>query len=220
MEHEFVSIRQGLYEVYQRVNGGATKCSNPSCPRPCVLCTPKITFAVCLNQHNVRIVPSEPSAGRKENVWSGTCVDEDIMPFPCSQEFENYSVVPNGIELRVFENTNEACNDFLLTAQGALKGTSKPVFYRVILNENLRFKPDTNPDATPLTRKTTQNIVYAMSFQYGTATKAVRQIPVVLYSRRLAKTASGYLPCKSGDFLCTRFAPQEERPHLQPFPLL
>jgi hypothetical protein len=41
-----------------------------------------------------------------------------------------------------------------------------------------------------------QSIVYGMSFQYGTATKAVRKVPVVLYSKRLAETAIGFLACK------------------------
>ena len=33
-----------------------------------------------------------------------------------------------------------------------------------------------------------------MSFQYGTATKAVRMVPVVKYAVKLGNTASGYLP--------------------------
>ena len=37
-------------------------------------------------------------------------------------------------------------------------------------------------------------MTYAMSFQYGTATKAVRMVPVVKYAVKLGNAASGYLP--------------------------
>lgn len=73
---------------------------------------------------------------------------------------------------------------------GGLKGTSKPIYYRVILNENAVWKPDAH--ASPLSREILQMITYHMAFQYGTATKAVRSLPVLKYSSRLAEMGLGY----------------------------
>jgi len=39
-------------------------------------------------------------------------------------------------------------------------------------------------------------MTYEMSFQYGTASKAVRMVPVVKYSVRLGNLATSYLPCE------------------------
>lgn len=75
-------------------------------------------------------------------------------------------------------------DDFLLTAQGGLKGTSKPVFYRPLVNEN----PSLNRDVL-------ESVVYGLSFYYGTATKAPRRLSVVQYSKRLAEQFLAYLPC-------------------------
>ena len=69
-----------------------------------------------------------------------------------------------------------------------IPGTSKPVYYRVLLNEN--FSPN---GGTPLSSDVLQRITYHMTFQYGTATKAVRSVPVVYYSSRLANVGMGYI---------------------------
>ena len=72
-----------------------------------------------------------------------------------------------------------------------LTGTSKPVYYRVLLNENAVWKPCSG--TSPLTKDILQLITYHMTFQYGTATKAVRSVPVVYYSSRLANMGMGYI---------------------------
>ena len=59
--------------------------------------------------------------------------------------------------------------DFLLTSHGAGLGTSKPVHYRVILDENAVIAPAGG--ATPLTKRALEQATYEMSFQYSTATK-------------------------------------------------
>jgi hypothetical protein len=64
-----------------------------------------------------------------------------------------------------------------------------------ILNENFVWRPWSNGDnCTPLTKEAIQKMTYSMSFQYGTATKAVRMVPVVKYAVKLGNIASGYLP--------------------------
>lgn len=213
MKQEVLGVRVGLYDFMKEELGDRHTCTNA-----CVLCTPKITFVVCINNHNVRIVPKSDKGNKKnawsgateKNVWSGTTVDDPkVMPFqaegvnvqgPSSDKLPSEKRgVPDERHpaVNVFQNV-EKYNDFLLTAQQGLKGTSKPVFYRVVLNENLRYRPDGNPTvATALTKEKLQKLVYLMSFQYGTATKAVRRVPVVGYSKRLAEIVLGCLPCKA-----------------------
>lgn len=89
------------------------------------------------------------------------------------------------------------CQQFFWFPEGGLKGTSKPIYYRVILNENAVWKP--HADATPLSREILQLITYHMAFQYGTATKAVRSLPVLKYSSRLAEMGLGYFSTLRND---------------------
>eukprot|EP00593_Proboscia_inermis_P009976 CAMPEP_0171325968 /NCGR_PEP_ID=MMETSP0816-20121228/117145_1 /TAXON_ID=420281 /ORGANISM="Proboscia inermis, Strain CCAP1064/1" /LENGTH=225 /DNA_ID=CAMNT_0011825289 /DNA_START=1396 /DNA_END=2073 /DNA_ORIENTATION=+ len=142
-----------------------------------------MTVLICQTEHSIRIVPDE---GNNTNVPSGTCVDHTITTDPKIRS----DVVKADEDLaQVFENVGMSKGfDFLLTAQGGLKGTSKPVYYRVLLNEN--FSPN---GGTPLSSDVLQRITYHMTFQYGTATKAVRSVPVVYYSSRLANVGMGYI---------------------------
>lgn len=143
----------------------------------------KITFVACMNQHNVVIVPKDKVLKRNgktiENVKSGTCVDASTFLLP----LKNLSVEDtedNG-SLIIGQEANQ--HSFFLTSQNGLKGTSKAVLYRTLLNDNPLLDADT-----------LQNITYSMSYQYGTATKAVRGVPVVYYSRRLAEQMIRFLP--------------------------
>ena len=107
--------------------------------------SPSITFVVAQKDHNMRIVPHRRDDAVRGNVPSGTLVDDYLTAYQSS------------------ENENNAF-DFLLTPQGGLKGTSKPMHYRVLLNENANA-------AKPLTKQILYNIVYAMSFQCESAPK-------------------------------------------------
>lgn len=66
------------------------------------------------------------------------------------------------------------------------------MYYRVILNENAVWRP--NSKCSPLTREELQICTYHQSYQYGTATKAVREVPVVKYSKRFSNIVLEYLP--------------------------
>lgn len=83
------------------------------------------------------------------------------------------------------------------------------MYYRVLWNENYVFRA--TGDATPLTKDVLQKLTYYMSFDYATATKAPRLIPVLLYSSRLANVALGYLNCeyngKIDDNFTVKFPP-------------
>ena len=65
------------------------------------------------------------------------------------------------------------------------------MYYRVILNENAVWRP--NDKCSPLTKNKLQLCTYHQSFQYGTATKTVRAVPVVHYSHRVADQFMGYV---------------------------
>ena len=162
---------------------------------------------MALSQHNIRMVPRKLEVfGKKSsprNVVSGTCVDHTINAFwdsqglaiVCPSEDEQMMSQQPASPVQLFEMVSpNGGYDFLLTAHGGIKGTSKPIFYRVILNENVVWKPDAH--VSPLTKEIIQEMTYHMSYQYATATKAVRMVPVVYYSNKLANVAVGYIGCK------------------------
>ena len=150
---------------------------------------PKITFAVGLNEHNVQIVPSREDNGHA-NVMSGTCVnDERIMHYFVRLQPE----VDSADDVRV----DEPCSDFLLTAQRGLKGTSKPVFYRVILNENLYCRPHAS-SARNATSALTRDVLQSLAFPL-TMAQLQRQQGGCLYfttARGRQNRSFAYLPCK------------------------
>lgn len=71
---------------------------------------------------------------------------------------------------------------FHMVAQGGLKGTSKPVKYIVHLNEN----EEAVKGHCGLTQQNLINCTNQMCLKYPTATKAVRELPVIKYAKRLA----------------------------------
>jgi Piwi domain len=73
----------------------------------------------------------------------------------------------------------------MFCSSSGLKGTSKPVLYRTLWNENFCFTP-ASARASPLDGYILEQLTYNQSYQYGTATKAIRLPAVVLYSNRLA----------------------------------
>jgi len=152
--------------------------------------TPPITCVVCQTQHSIRVVPAQVRESNK-NVFSGTCVDSTIMSPTATQLNATRNVDRDATKFTLFEESNSEGYDFLLTAHGGLKGTSKPVYYRTILNENAVWKVD--GPCTPLTREKLQLATYHQSFQYGTASKAVRSVPVCFYSKRLSNMVMGYI---------------------------
>jgi len=146
-------------------------------------------------QHNIKICPATQTDAVKNNVPSGTCVDHTIVHFTELTLSDDKDQTDN-IGDRLFPTMTEdapSSYDFILTAHGGLKGTSKPVYYRVLLNDNLTIKPLGSGSGTPLSKIELQKMTYHMSFQYGTATKAVRTVPVLYYSSRLATVVMGYL---------------------------
>lgn len=82
-------------------------------------------------------------------------------------------------------------NSFYLIAQGGMKGTSKPVKYIVHLNENL------NPTGrhSGLTMQNLISCTNHMSWNYPSASKAVRELPMIKYAKKLGNQVLGSLMC-------------------------
>ena len=184
--HEIPHVRKAFYEIFSdkmRENGDWQCENHAECQgKGCIFCTPLITYVACQNQHNVRIAPEEPLWNGKrmdKNVLSGTCLDHTIIDFKDSLRISTESVprgemTPNNL---ILISDSKSCTgfDFFLTPQGGLKGTSKPVYYRTLYNENAVWKP-TNGNSTPLDKDKLENLVYHMSFQYGSATKVSKYV--------------------------------------------
>jgi hypothetical protein len=73
-----------------------------------------------------------------------------------------------------------------------MKGTSKPVLYRTIRNDN-----------DDLTLHRLQHITYMLSFEYPYATKSTRMVPVIRHSSKLANQVVGFWKCKCPALACT-----------------
>jgi hypothetical protein len=152
---EVMSLRKAFFHLRSQIACDMGRQEEP-CPNErvcqrngCTWCTPIITYIVALSQHNVRIVPDElVRAGRRGNVLnvpSGTCVDHTITPYVDGEnsavEWPDHADQSSG-DIQIFEQRNSAGFDFFLTAQGGLKGTSKPIQYRVVSSLALeRFVP-------------------------------------------------------------------------------
>jgi eukaryotic translation initiation factor 2C len=127
IDEEVHAVRQAISDLDQ----GGNESANVSAPR--------ITFLIAQNNHNMRVVPTKENDAIRNNVPSGTLVDE----FSTSDSNDTF--------------------DFLLTPQGGLKGTSKPIYYRVLLNENAKRPADF--DGSPLTKEKLPQLTYHMAFQ-------------------------------------------------------
>jgi hypothetical protein len=171
------AIRKAFYDLNSRVKGFSCPNSDKCRRQGCLFCTPPITFIVAQNDHDIRIVPADrsrntgPKRNKPANVDSGTVVDSIIMGFRSGMDLsrdgsEEPIVTQCGREsLQMFSDKSDSSFDFLLTAQGGLKGTSKPVYFRVLTNENSVFKVKGSPQATQLTKKNIEKMTYHMAFQ-------------------------------------------------------
>jgi hypothetical protein len=114
------------------------------------------------------MVPASSGDGVRGNVWSGTVLDNSITQLgtkmaglSIDEEAKRNFLSDHKDKMQPFADVDDLSDDFLLTAQGGLKGTSKPIFYRVRLNENKVWGPK---GATPLTKDNLKGFTYQMSF--------------------------------------------------------
>ena len=201
VSQEIDSIRKGYRRFTNEVLGLESHCS---CTAGCNLCCPLITFVACMLNTNIKIVPEFPENdgvcrdkyGKGVfNVPSGSCIDDVIVDEPPKNVYgeihKERMKLNNPNSVTCFSEPGSNGFDFILVAHGSGLGTSKPVHYRVLLNENAVLKA--GEKCTPLTREILENLTNLMSYQYSTATKAIRMVPVVYYGSRLAKMTIKYL---------------------------
>lgn len=169
-KQEIESIRQGFLNFAKACNGSYPVCKN-ECKSGCVFCCPPITLVACMTRTNVKIVPADRREGNKNNVWSGTCVDATLTDKVDALTLDNCPIdgKDTNMEPRLYSEPGSGGYDFLLTAQGGLKGTSKPVHYRIIWNENAVHHQEQG--GSSLTKEKLEFATYEMSYQYSTATK-------------------------------------------------
>lgn len=181
-KYEIESIREGYLNFVQANKGSRPTCTN-ECRSGCVFCCPPITLVACMTRSNVKIVPANPREGNKNNVWSGTCVDATLIDKVDSLSLDNSPIDGKNavMEPLLYSEPGGGGYDFLLTAQGGLKGTSKPVHYRIIWNENAVHHQRTGGSC--LSKEKLEFATYEMSYQYSTATKVRKSMTLSILVR-------------------------------------
>ena len=187
---EIQAIRQAFHDLKASKKDFQCKNSVKCQKKGCIMCTPLITYITCQDDHGINLVPESASQEKTVrgiiNVHSGTVVDSGII-----EEMPNVALDEEvqRSPACMFRRVEESSYDFLLTPHGGLKGSSKPVYYRVLLNENDIYVSG----GSPLSRTDLEALTYQQSFLYSTATKATRSVPVVQYSKNLASQAMGWI---------------------------
>lgn len=103
---------------------------------------PSLTIVMSNKDHNINIMPSTQSPQNKKN----KNVDKNVPSGTVVSAAEEFQLDVKGTEGKF---------SFVLTAQGGLKGTSKPMLYSCVLNEE-----GSNLDRTSLT-----SLTYELGFQ-------------------------------------------------------
>ena len=140
LNSELAALRKAFFELRKKRNSSQCVNYKKCLDNGCAFCTPIITYIVALSQHNIRVVPAERITSRKGtilNVPSGTCLDHTVTSYfdgkgLAAQGDAVAEISPDDPKPLVFSNPISKGFDFLLTAHGGLKGTSKPIFYRVV----------------------------------------------------------------------------------------
>ncbi|RIA92820.1 Piwi domain-containing protein [Glomus cerebriforme] len=116
---------------------------------------PKLTFIILQKRHHTRFMPTESRDGdRLGNCRPGTVVDTTIL---VRQEF-----------------------DFFLQSHSSLQGTSRPIHYNVLYDEN-NFSADG-----------IQTLTYRLCYLSARCTLSISQVPAVYYAHLIANRAKHY----------------------------
>lgn len=116
---------------------------------------PTITFTLTQKRHHTRFFPmKQPDQDRSGNCKAGTIVESGI----CHPEYF----------------------DFFLQSHSGLQGTSRPIHYHVLIDENKHV-----PDAL-------QTLCYNMCYLFTRATRSVSLIPPIYYAHLAAERARAH----------------------------
>jgi hypothetical protein len=167
----FAGIKENELKIFETIFQAKSSCRYDNLPELLPVSAPAVTFLVAQTLSSPKLVPAQ-KLDRGNNVPSGTCVTD---PRVISQIFD-------GSDESSSLKRAERNYDFILVPQQGLKGTSKPVSYRV-----LKFGISGSQQAI-------QDVTYSLSFRYATATKVPRLPAVLLYSQRIAGVIMACLP--------------------------
>eukprot|EP00286_Rhodomonas_abbreviata_P022528 CAMPEP_0181302564 /NCGR_PEP_ID=MMETSP1101-20121128/8064_1 /TAXON_ID=46948 /ORGANISM="Rhodomonas abbreviata, Strain Caron Lab Isolate" /LENGTH=997 /DNA_ID=CAMNT_0023408023 /DNA_START=95 /DNA_END=3088 /DNA_ORIENTATION=+ len=125
---------------------------------------PTITYIVSQKRNNTRFFPANPrDASRNGNFEAGFVCDTTIV--------------------------NPRMFDFHLLSHSGLQGTSRPVYYHVLLNEG-----DYTPDAI-------QELTYALCYGYSRCTKSIGCVTPIYYADKVAERVRLYYGGDWDDFM-------------------
>ena len=85
---------------------------------------PLITFVACMSRNNIKIVPSNDRDGVRQNVFSGTCVDNTVVDNTIAENMANLQVCDGETKLKMeqkgflYSEPDGSGYDFLLTPHG------------------------------------------------------------------------------------------------------
>ncbi|KVI05479.1 Argonaute/Dicer protein, PAZ [Cynara cardunculus var. scolymus] len=122
---------------------------------------PPITFAVVQKRHHTRLFPADPVSGAARNQFS----DENVPPGTVVD-----SVITHPKEF-----------DFYLCSHWGVKGTSRPIHYHILRDEN------------EFTSDELQKLVYNLCFTFVRCTKPVSLVPPCYYAHLAAYRGRLYL---------------------------
>ncbi|CAA3012853.1 argonaute 7 [Olea europaea subsp. europaea] len=146
---------------------------------------PPITFAVVQKRHHTRLFPYEPdttSPRNNENIPPGTVVDT-VITHP--REF-----------------------DFYLCSHWGVKGTSRPIHYHVLWDEN-HFTSDE-----------LQKLVYNLCYTFVRCTKPISLVPPAYYAHLAAYRGRLYLDRSDSSVLRSSTISRSPPPKAMPLPKL
>jgi hypothetical protein len=121
---EVKSIRDGYHDYVREYEASCEPYDTG-----CLSNGPLITFVACMSRNNIKIVPSNRRDGVKQNVFSGTCVDNTVVDNTVIDEtitenMANLQVCDRDMELKmeqkgyIYSEPDGSGYDFLLTPHG------------------------------------------------------------------------------------------------------
>ncbi|XP_024535988.1 protein argonaute 1B [Selaginella moellendorffii] len=158
-EGQFEAVLRSEYESLQRAcsalgwSGGPPEQAEKRSKQPSK--GPKITFIVVQKRHHTCFFPATKPTGKNQNISPGTIVDKVVC-----------------------HPTNF---DFYLCSHQGIKGTSRPVHYHVLKDEN------------GFTANEIQQFTHDLCYLYSRCTRAVSYVPPCYYAHLAAQRAQAWV---------------------------
>eukprot|EP00640_Fibrocapsa_japonica_P002962 CAMPEP_0113935646 /NCGR_PEP_ID=MMETSP1339-20121228/2767_1 /TAXON_ID=94617 /ORGANISM="Fibrocapsa japonica" /LENGTH=264 /DNA_ID=CAMNT_0000937873 /DNA_START=40 /DNA_END=834 /DNA_ORIENTATION=- /assembly_acc=CAM_ASM_000762 len=136
---------------------------------------PKLTFVVVQKRHHTRFfVKNRDDGDRSGNIPAGTVVDTGVCH---PREY-----------------------DFYLCSHAGIQGTSKPTYYRVLLDEN-RMRPDE-----------LYQLTFWLCHNYAACTRSVSVVPAAFYAHQMAFRGAFFVPDDSQSETASTITDEDAEP--------